>query len=57
MLVSLREHYLSVLISLLQLSTIVILAVLVGFAAILLALVSPLSGFWVLPGISTAASL
>ena len=43
--------------SLPQLSTTVILAVKVSFAAILLALVPPLAGLWVLPGISATASL
>jgi len=43
--------------SLLQLSAAVILAAMVGFAAILLALVPALAGLWVLPEISAAASL
>lgn len=42
---------------LLQLSVTIILAAIVGFAAILLVPVPPLAGLWVLPGISAAVSL
>lgn len=40
-----------------QLSTTVILAVMVGLPTVLLVHVPPLAGLWVQPGISAAASL